>query len=71
MTNASRPPPNMNSFGEVCNSLLTMSLSLLVRNHSATRARTPGELDLGEEREYKHSFVCLHRVDMQGVAVSG
>ena len=46
MTYSSRPPPNMNSIGEVCG------------NHWATGS--------GHGRDYKPSFFCLHRVEMQG-----
>ena len=61
----SPPPPNMNSIGEVCNSLGTDSLTLFVRNHWATGwLRVNSTSDEG--RDYKRSFVWLHRVEMQG-----
>ena len=36
MTHLSQPPSNMNSIGEVCNSLRTDSLTIFVGNHLAT-----------------------------------
>ena len=51
----------MNSIRNVCESLGTDSLGYW---------QTPGELDLGEGRDYKRSFVCLNSVKMQAGAVS-
>ena len=60
MTYLSWTPPNMNSIGEVCNSLCTDKLTLFVKNCRVTL----GEVNLGEGRDYKRSFVCLYSVEM-------
>ena len=59
------PPPNMNSIREVCDSPVTKSLTLFVGNHWAT-----GWLRWTPKcGNYKQSFVCLHWVEMQTLAV--
>ena len=55
------PPPNINSIGEVCNSLVSLK--------SLGYWWSLSELYLGEGREYKLSFICLNRVEMKAMIV--
>ena len=57
----------MNSIGEVCSSLRTKFLTSL--SEITGLLANCGELGLGEGWDYKRSFVCVHRVEMEALAV--
>ena len=67
-TYLSRPPPNMNLIGEVCDSLGKDFLTSFVGNHWAT-GWLWSHMTSVKARDYKQSFVCLQMVEIQASAV--